>query len=221
MLRLVTWDWNGTLLADTQALMDAGNHVIRTYGGTPVPRSVYAATFYFPAADFYCDHGCDRETLLAGFTETFHDFYEERASRCRTRQGAREALSWLKERRVTSVILSNHMQDAIDTQLERLGLTEYFDQTLANTEFAAAASGNNKINRMRDYLERTGYEPSEAVIIGDSPEDIDIGKALGMGTIAITDGYFSTPRLAASNPDHTIGNLRDSVRIFEEHGDLS
>src|SRR3989344_3125476 len=220
MLRLVTWDWNGTLLADTQACMDAGNHVINTYGGTPVPRSVYAAKFYFPTADFYCDQGCDRKTLLAGFGQTFHDFYEERTSRCRTRQGAREALSWLKERRVTSVILSNHMQDAIDIQLERLGLTEYFEQTLANTEFAAAASGNSKVNRMRDYFERTGYQPSEAVIIGDSPEDIGIGKTLGMRTIAITDGYFSTPRLMASEPDHIIGSLRESIRIFEEHADL-
>ncbi|MBS3050704.1 MAG: hypothetical protein J4400_00960 [Candidatus Aenigmarchaeota archaeon] len=55
MIRLVAWDWNGTLLADTQACMDAGNHVIRAYGGVPLPRGRYAAEFDFPSVEFYLE----------------------------------------------------------------------------------------------------------------------------------------------------------------------
>ena len=81
MLQLVVWDWNGTLIADTQACMDAGNHVIRTYGGTPLTRKIYAATFDFPTINFYCRQGCNRESLESGYKETFYGFYEETASK--------------------------------------------------------------------------------------------------------------------------------------------
>ena len=214
MIQLVTWDWNGTLLADTQACMDAGNHVIRSYGGTPVPRGIYAATFDFPSIEFYRRQGCDMQALESGVQETFHTFYEERASKCRTRQGTRYVLKWLRERSVRSVILSNHMQNAIAAQLERLDLTEYFEEILANTDLEATVVGNNKMQRMDRYLSRMGIEPQSAFIVGDSTEDIKIGKSLGMRTIAIEDGYFSTKRLREQNPDHVIGRLTEVVGIF-------
>ena len=116
----------------------------------------------------------------------------------------REVLAWLRERSVPSAILSNHMTEAIAAQLERLDLTKYFGQILANTELGATVSGNNKIERMRDYLAGTQFDPSGTIIVGDSPEDIEIGKTLGMRTVAIGDGYFSTPRLRASKPDYLI-----------------
>ena len=216
MIQLVTWDWNGTLLADTQACMDAGNHVIRTYGGTPLPRRTYAATFDFPTTDFYCKQGCDREALLGSDSrEVFHEFYERRASKCRTRQGARYVLEWLRESSVRSVILSNHMQHAIAVQLERLGLTEYFEDVLANTDLEATVVGNNKMQRIGRYLSIMDIEPQLAFIVGDSTKDIKIGKSLGMRTIAIRDGYFSTRRLREQNPDHLIGRLAEAVEIFD------
>ena len=216
MVELVTFDWNGTLLADTQTCMDAGNHVIETFGGTPVPRKRYTEVFDFPAIDFYCAQGCDREVLLAPESPcVFHDFYEPRASKCRTRRGAREVLGLLNDKDIDSVILSNHIQDAIITQLQRLGIEGYIAEVLANTDLIDSQSGKNKIERMVDYLSRTNHDPANAVIVGDSPEDIGIGKTLGMGTIAITDGYFSTSRLRASNPDYIISNLTDIIHILE------
>ena len=218
MVELVAFDWNGTLLADTQACMDAGNHVIETFGGEPLPRKRYTEVFDFPAVDFYCAQGADREALLApGSPRVFHDFYEPRASKCRTRRGAREVLSWLNDNAIDSVILSNHMQDAIITQLQRLGIDGYIAEVLANTELIDSQSGKNKIERMVDYLSRANHDPADAAIVGDSPEDIEIGKTLGMATIAITDGYFSTPRLRASNPDYLVSNLAKIVHILENH----
>jgi len=216
MIRLVSWDWNGTVLADTQALMDAGNHIIKTYGGTPIPRKQYAATFDFPTIDFYCNQGCNREALInSEFGKEYYSFYESRASKCRTRKGTREVLNWLKDKSIDSIILSNNIEESITNQLVRLDLTEYFSEILANTELGATQSGNNKINRMAAYLSHTKHDPAEATVIGDSPEDIGIGKILGMKTIAITDGYYSTPRLRASNPDHIITSLAEVIKIIE------
>ncbi|MBI4176299.1 MAG: HAD family hydrolase [Candidatus Aenigmarchaeota archaeon] len=218
MMELVAWDFNGTILADSQACTDAGNYIIKSFGGTPVPRKRYAATFDFPTTDFYRAQGCDMEALLApesAYVQMFHGVYEARAAKCRTRRGAREVLGWLRDKDIDSVILSNHMQGAIRTQLQRLGIEGYFAEVLANTDLEATHTGKNKIDRMADYLSRTHHDPAGAAIVGDSPEDIGIGKALGMRTIAVADGYFSTPRLRASGPDYLVENLGELVGILE------
>lgn len=216
MIRLVTWDWNGTLLADTEAGMAAGNHVIETFGGNPLPRDEYTKVFDFPALEFYCGQHADREKMVTGdYSKVFHDYYETRAAQCRTRRGAREVLSWLNENSVDSVILSNHINGAIERQLKRLDIEKYFKAILANDDLGLTVSGRNKIHRMRDYLSQKHIDPSQTIIIGDCCEDIEIGKALDMRTVGVTGGYFSTPRLRASKPNYLISNLSGVIDIIQ------
>ena len=98
--------------------------------------------------------------------------------------------------------------------MERLDLTDYFDEVLANTERGATVVGNNKMQRMANYLEANRIQPASAVIVGDSTEDIRIGKTLGMRTIALNGSYFSTRRLREQNPDHLISTLNDVIVLF-------
>lgn len=221
MVQSVVWDWNGTLFADTQALMDAGNYVISSFGGIPVSRTNYAANFCFPVIDFLCSQGCDRDALLnSEWDKMFHEFYAKREAKCHTRKGAREVLHWLCEKSVDSVLLSVHFQESIEKQLLRLGLRGYFSEVIANTELEATKSGIDKVERMQDYFSRREYDPADALIITDSPEDVKTGKVIGMKTVAITDGYYSTPRLRASNPDYIIGTLKEVLELLRITNDM-
>lgn len=217
MIELVTLDYNGTMVADTQVCIDIGNHLIETFGGKPLPRKEYIRKFDFPSLEFYCRQGADREAMLAGgYAEAFQEFYEPRASKCRTRRGMRKLLNWLSNNSVDSIILSNHIRHNIIKQLKRLGIEGFFAEVLANESAASAASGKNKVQRLHDYLAESRYNPSQAAIIGDSPEDIGIGKELGMMTIGITDGYFHISRLRASRPDHIVSNLVQVIGIIKD-----
>jgi phosphoglycolate phosphatase-like HAD superfamily hydrolase len=220
VLKLATWDWNATLIADTRACMDTDNHVLETFGGTPVTLKQYRETIIIPAVDFYAQHGCDREELLANserLGKVFHSFYEPRAARCRTRRGAREALEFLKANSIDSVILSNHTFRGIEFQLKRLNIADYFAEILANSELDGSMKGRNKLDKLAHYLSTNGYKGSEVLIIGDSPEEIEIGRKLGLVTIAITRGYYSTSRLRAAKPDYLIGNLAEIKPIVESN----
>jgi phosphoglycolate phosphatase-like HAD superfamily hydrolase len=218
MIKLVTFDWNGTLLADTRACMDADNHVLKTFGGNPVDLKTYRDTIIIPAIDFYTLHGCDREELEAKYEEvgrTFHEFYEPRASRCRTRIGTRKALEFLKRQSIDSIILSNHTLGGIGFQLRRLKISDYISHVLANSELDSSMKERNKQKRLSQFLGSRDYESDEVIIIGDSPEEVEIGKALGLRTVAITDGYYSTPRLEASGPDHLITNIKELIGVVK------
>jgi phosphoglycolate phosphatase len=217
MTKLVVFDWNGTLLSDTRACMDADNYILKTFGGKPVDLKTYRETITVPAIDFYVRHGCDRTMLeknVQKLGEVFHAFYEQRSSKCRTRRGAKYLLERLRRRNISSVILSNHTVSGIRAQLQRLGLEDLITEVLANTSLDTAMKRRNKREKLRQYLQSHQYQPEEVFIVGDSPEETEMGQHLGIGTVAIADGYYAEARLKAAKPDYLIHTLREIQKII-------
>ena len=217
MIDLMVSDWNGTILADTQLAVRSTNHEILAFGGQPLSRKKLINGIYFPINDFLIEQGCDPEALKdPKSAEIFHEFYNAGSSKCRTRSGVRKVLKYNSAHSIESLILSNHLKPEIETQLERLQLVEYFKTVLAHEKATDTSQGNNKVHRFAHYLEETRQDPKNALIIGDAPEDIGIGKEFGMVTVALTDGYYPTSKLRASNPDYLISNVGKLVDILEE-----
>ena len=219
MIKLLVFDFNGVLIADTKACMAADNNVLKTFGGKPVNLKEYRDTIIIPAVNFYSSHGCNREELLRNskkLGEVFHTFYEKRAAKLRSRKYAKKVLKWLHENNVRSIILSNHTVIGIDYQLKRFGVKGYINKLIANTSLDSSMKTRNKEEKLNDYVKSNNFKKSEIIIIGDSPEEIEIGKALGIGTIAITDGYYSTSRLRKSNPNFLINNLNELIEIIKK-----
>jgi phosphoglycolate phosphatase-like HAD superfamily hydrolase len=65
------------------------------------------------------------------------------------------------------------------------------------------------LERARELGHR--FEPGEAVVIGDTPRDIEVGRVHGARTIAVaTGGGFRVDELAAHEPDHVFEDLGDT-----------
>ena len=58
---------------------------------------------------------------------------------------------------------------------------------------------------MQDYLKQRHI--TTGIIVGDSEEEIEIGREQGLTTVAITDGMCSKARLRAMKPDFLIRSL--------------
>lgn len=225
MIKLVVFDWNGTLIADSSASAYAVNRVLKSFGGNKVTLKDCRGAVFLPAVDFYAAHGCDRDALLGNMAEAgrvFHSAYESAASKARSRRGARTALSWLLENNIGSIVLSNHMKRRIETQLQRLGIGRYISEVLANSEQDAFLKPGRKCRMLEGYIGSSGLEKSEVMMVGDSPEDVGIAKSIGMTSVAITGGFYSAQRLRKSAPDYTIGSLGELVGIVRGiNGDLA
>ncbi len=219
MIKAVVFDWNGTLIADTQACMEADSHVLKACGGTAVGLTTYRDTMVIPAIDFYTQHGCNREDMIKNaekYSNIFHNYYEKRVNTCRTRTGAREVLSLLQKNSIRSTILSNHTVEGIETQLKRLGLRSYIDEVLANDTGVTSMKKRNKTKKLHEYIKKYQYTSRDAIIIGDSPEEVEMGRSAGIVTVAITGGYYSTKRLKHAKPDYLIGNLKELMGIIKK-----
>lgn len=211
--KLVVFDWNSTLIADTQAAWKASNACLEYYGGKAITLEKFRETFTFPVIHFYTLNGVSADTVLRdkdGGNEVFQGTYERFAANARTRTGARRLLDWLTNEDYSVTILSNYLTDKINTHLERLKIDHYFHHVCAhNCDGTTILQSTSKAQRLSDYMIKRNYKPADTVIIGDTMEEPEIARALGLTSIGITDGCISRSRLAKATPDHTVTSLKD------------
>ncbi len=219
MIKLVAFDWNGTLLSDTKPVVDADNMVLKKLGLPPITVSQFRDIFAVPLAEYYAACGVGRELYLKRSREVegwFHAAYEERAKRVRTRSGARQLLHWLEERKIASVIFSNHTYEGIHFQLQRLDIAQYFSEVLARDIHNGPVEKRIKGPKLEAYIEAHNYKKSEVLIVADGIEEIEIAKTLGISCATITGGYTSAARLKGASPDFLIHSLIGLEKIIEK-----
>lgn len=218
-IKLIVWDWNGTLFDDTRAVLKAANESeVPMLGLPPVTLQQMRDSYEVPIIKAYENLGVDPDFFRAKSDEIspiFHKAYEPLAACARTRPGSRTVLAYMKKKRVNCIILSNHTLEGIYFQLSRLKLTTYFDDVLANDNTNLAHHAG-KQHRLEAYLADKHYQTNEVIIIGDTPEEVRIGRALGLRTISISGGMASRHRLVAAKPDHLISSLKQVLTIVEE-----
>jgi phosphoglycolate phosphatase-like HAD superfamily hydrolase len=219
MIKLIAFDWNGTLLADTQTVVDATSIELGRLYKRTVDIQEYRREFIIPVRNFFINLGISAKELDKNYKKSAHIFdteYEKRVWRCRTRSGTRKLLKWLKDQHIKSVIFSNHATERVKQQTDRLKITGYFERILANDLIRDAYSIKGKEKKLIDYLRKEKIKNGEVLVIGDTDEEIIIGRDMGAKTAAITNGHSTTTRLRTAKPDYLINNLQEVIGIVKK-----
>jgi phosphoglycolate phosphatase len=58
------------------------------------------------------------------------------------------------------------------------------------------------------------FAPTEVVVIGDTPHDIDCARAFGAVAIAVSTGQYTRGALLAERPDHLFDDLGDVEQVL-------
>ncbi len=216
--KLAIFDWNGTVLADTRQAWIASNKCLEFYGVEPISFKRQLETFDFPIIHYFKRNGCSIDKVLETKEESnkiFQDAYDLLAANARTRRGARDLLEWLNSNDVDCIILSNYITSKIERHLKRLKIEHYFSYVSANNcDGTSILSATNKLERISEFMIKRGYHPDNAFIIGDSKEEPDIGRHMGITSIGITGGCINEQRLRGAKPDHIIHNLGETKGIL-------
>ena len=99
--------------------------------------------------------------------------------------GARELLAWLRERKIRVVVATSAGGDQVHALLKRAGVDDLVD-AVATTEDAEASKPDPDI--VRAALQKAGVEAHEAVMIGDTPFDVEAASKAGIRSIALRCG---------------------------------
>ncbi len=209
---LIVFDLDGTLIDSREDLANSANYVLNRLGleelsveilssfigdgvyklveraldwqtspGRAYPGSVDEAVELFRA--HYAEHLVDRTRLYPGVLETLNHF-----------QGKKKA------------VVTNKPFDFAMSILNNLGIVEHFDVVLG---------GDSTTNRkpdpepLEEVLTRLRILKERAVIVGDSPQDIEMARRAGLLSIAVTYGLGQREELIKAEPDLFIEKLYD------------
>ena len=193
----VLWDWNGTLLDDTDAAIGALNAVLRRRGLPAVSRAWYRAHFAFPVRPVYAACGIDlaHEDWNA-LAQEYHDAYAALPKRLNAE--ARTALSRVRAAGGGQSIVSALRQDLLDAAVDEAGLRGCFDFVYGVDNL----DGASKLGRARALMARlpTRATAHGVMLIGDALHDKEVADALGIGCVLCAQGGHSAARLRAVAP---------------------
>ena len=105
-------------------------------------------------------------------------------------EGSRELIAELKKRGLTVVLASSSPQDEIDHYLELLDARELADGWTTDDDVEATKPEPDLVHAA---LEKAGTE--DAVMVGDTPWDVEAARKAGIETICVITGGFSEQEL--------------------------
>jgi phosphoglycolate phosphatase len=148
----------------------------------------------------------------------FLEHYEDKCDRSSLRDGAADLLLSLMYNGTANLIVSNHYTSQIMRILKQRDIHAHFHHVLAYDLHEVYPARARKGEKLRQYLLAQNWQGERAIIVGDTVEEIEIARDMGMASVAITGGLHSERRLRAARPDHVAHSLHDAHRFMQERG---
>jgi phosphoglycolate phosphatase-like HAD superfamily hydrolase len=194
------WDVDGTLLTTARAGVFALEAALRDVCGADFDLQELVTTGLTDAEVAAASLEAAGVEATDRRVEDFLRAYERHLPACLPRRsghvmpGVREVLEDLRERNdVRSFLLTGNTPLGARTKLTHYGLAGFFD----DGAFCAGPGARLEIARRALPL----ADGAEAVfVIGDTPQDIACGNAIGARTIAVATGSHSIDELARHDP---------------------
>jgi phosphoglycolate phosphatase-like HAD superfamily hydrolase len=130
--------------------------------------------------------------------------------------GVQELIKNLVSLDIQPGLLTGNMADIVRPKLEAAGLRR--------EDFPYGGFGDHSPKRAdtaKKALESASaffghtIEPSRALIIGDTPNDIACARAVGAAVLAVPTGHFSEEQLLEHEPDFLLKDLTDPAAFLE------
>ncbi len=190
--KLLIWDWNGTILDDTDLCLALENELLTERGMPPITKEWYLAHFSFPIRAYYEKMGYTFETeRFETVTALFMERYRKQYADCPLRSGVGEILRSAKENGMLQTLLSLTRQDDLIEQTNHLGTAGYFSEILGQDNIL----GISKADLALTYMAKAGVDPKDALFIGDTDHDAAVAEAAGCGCVLLAGGHQSIDRL--------------------------
>lgn len=151
----------------------------------------------------------------------FYDLLEEMevkaASEVTLYPGAFETLRKLRGRGLRLGIVTNNGRAGTQITFRRYELGGFFDAVVTRDDCEDMKPDGAPV---RKVLAEMDVPPEEAILVGDGVMDIIAARAVGLPSVAVATGPFTSDRLLQAEPDYLLGSVNDLPSLIE-HLDLS
>lgn len=204
-MRVVLFDFDGTLADSYPAITASVNHVRARHGLPPLSAEEvrphvgrgpdHLLTMTVPGADPKIEWGHYRAhhpSVLRSGTQLL--------------PGARETLAALRDRQILAGVCSNKPRIFTAELLEFLGLAPFISVVIGPEDVPRAKPEPDMLNAA---LSRLDVRPEHALYVGDMVVDIQTARAAGMKVWIVPTGSDKRTVLHAAQPDRFLESLTE------------
>jgi phosphoglycolate phosphatase len=193
-IRAILFDLDGTLIHSLPDLVAAVNRMLARHGrdalaSDEIKAMVGDGANVLVSKAFAARGGLPGPEVTPYLDEFMADYEPRSAELTRPFPEVVETLDALKARGLALAVCTNKPSRATAEVLAALELEHWFDVVVGSEETPAIKPDPAHV---RVILERLGLEPDEALMVGDSINDVLAGKAAGCKTVVVGFGYART-----------------------------
>jgi phosphoglycolate phosphatase len=203
----VVFDLDGTLVDSRADIVAAASHALRVHGWSDLPAAEIVGHVGNGARRLVAgcagidEHAPEVEQLLA----TFLDYYTAHPTDHSTLlPGVASALAELSG--LPLAVCTNKPRVTTDLVLANLDLARHFSVVVAGGDLPRPKPDPVQL---RTIAARLRVRSEHLVMVGDGPQDVECGRAVGAFTVGVDGGLCPRQRLLAARPDVQIASMAD------------
>lgn len=204
-------DVNGVLIDSAHLVREAFAATAARYSRELNERQLRQANGRcLPEAYRLLDPGCDATSRCR-----YHlDFITERLFDVRACPGVRKGLEAARAAGIRVGAATSYGRIA-EACLVNTGLYDLIDHLVTQEEVRHPKPSPEILFRLLELFAHGGDAPLEAAYIGDTPVDVEAGKAAGVTTIGVTYGLSNVSEMRRARPDYLIHSFDEMRQMLK------
>ncbi len=205
---MLLFDLDGTLIDSRQDLSTAVSYALKKLDSskTPPNSDEIIAQVGKPLAEICQNLGYNfSPKQITLFEQTYRSYYE-RHFRDHTKlfPDVMATLKQLRKNRIRMAVITTKHQIQADMVIEAFGLKPYFHYVRGWLEGRQHKPNPEPVLATLEVLD---CQPNEALLVGDTEQDILCGQSAKVDTCAVTYGFRSAQYLKSFNPTYIISSF--------------
>lgn len=201
------FDWDGTLVDSAQLGLTAFERSFAALGvgfDHEVYRAVYSPNWY----SVYEAMGLPKDKWQQADDLWIQHYGEQIALPV---AGAQETIQKLKRKGYRLGVVSSGTECRVVREISQLGLESFFETIICNEQMVEKKPHPEGLETALSLL---GCARDGTAYVGDSPEDIEMGKRANIFTVGVRSDYPTSWKLKSHNPDIFIESLSELLHHF-------
>ncbi|MEK7580305.1 MAG: HAD family hydrolase [Patescibacteria group bacterium] len=203
-MKIVLFDWNGTILDDIPIWYKSVSEIFRVFGKTPPTIAEYFKELEGDYIQIYRSRGI--EASRDELNLIYEPFYQAHIVGATLFPNIKDVLRFLNDQGIITGIITAQKDILVSPLLDKFEIKDFF-------HYRVFHALDKKIV-IQQILEQEKTNPTECYFIGDAPSDIRHGKKAGVVTIGFLAGYIPEELVVGAEPEYVIHNLEEIKSLF-------
>lgn len=210
MTKAILFDFDGTLVDSAPAIVKTMEQTFFHLGVTVPEERAMRATIGLPLATALQQLGSLTDEQAAMATATYRELFPQFAlSHLTVFPQVLDTLDILRKQGIRMGIVTSRESNSLDHIMQHHSMASFFEASVTGADGFKPKPAPDMAKAL---LDRMGLSPEEAMVVGDTTFDIEMGNGCGCRTIAVTYGNHDAQTLATAHPTYMVDEF---VKIME------